>query len=150
MEKSSARLVFAAVVVVLVGGVDLTSAVGKDCVGVESSLVCFGEKMLRNVMKRLGNEKSLQVLPGIEIAQIERSDEERERAFNEIDGQDDGLLARLSRYLVNHELKINLGELVEKSTLQDAVRSTLRDVGDVEGSYDRKDKYELILHTFTL
>ncbi|XP_055618238.1 uncharacterized protein LOC129763322 [Toxorhynchites rutilus septentrionalis] len=142
MEKSSARLVFAAVMVALVGWVNLTSAASsstKDCVGVESSLVCFGEKMLRNVMKQVGKEKSLHVLPGVEIAQIVRSDEERERAFNEIDGTDEGLLGRLSRYLVDHELKINLGALVDNSKLQDAMRSTILDVGDVEEAR-KKDK----------
>ncbi|XP_055586638.1 uncharacterized protein LOC129739241 [Uranotaenia lowii] len=124
----------------------------KDCSDAESTFLCYGRQMLRTVLKRLANERSLRLMPGIEIVEISHSPEERERAFNEVDGSDGasgggpvGILQRVARYLANHELKINLGELARRSDLQDVVRSTLKTMsqdvlgGDLEEAR-KKDK----------
>lgn len=142
MEKSSSR----SLVLVLLLGLTLveTKDMFKDCTAMGNSLSCYGAKMVRNAIKQLASEKSLKLMPGVEIAQAEtqQSDEERQRAYNEVtsDQEDTGPLGWITRYLTSHELKVNLGEMIRKSDLQRVVRTTLMTVheamsGDVEGSF---------------
>ncbi|XP_065088810.1 uncharacterized protein Osi5 [Ochlerotatus camptorhynchus] len=144
MEKSSAR----SLVLVLLLGLALveTKDMFKDCAGMGNSVSCYGAKMVRNVVKQLASEKSLQLVPGVEIVEAVTQRNEEERAYNEItsEPEDTGLLGRITRYLTSHELKINLGEMIRKSELQRMVRTTLTTVheeiaGDVEEAR-KKDK----------
>lgn len=110
----------------------------KDCLGVKNSMYCFGTKIVQNGLKRLASEKSLQIMPGLEIVEAapQGSAEEGYRSYNEINNEEDtGVLGRVSRYLANHELKVNLGEMMRKNDLQNVLRTIQDDmVGEMEGT----------------
>ncbi|XP_058839365.1 uncharacterized protein LOC131694870 [Topomyia yanbarensis] len=124
MGKAAVRLVYVIFWVSFAGCLDVTFAF-KDCVGVDSTLACYGARVMRNVMKRLTSEKSLKLMPGVEIVPVERSDEEQDRTVNEIGEEREGVLDRIGGYLASHELKINLGNMAQKGEIQNVVRSTL-------------------------
>ncbi|XP_062540352.1 uncharacterized protein LOC134208384 [Armigeres subalbatus] len=148
MENSSARSSLVAVMFLAVGLVlpVYSKDVFKDCAGVENTVSCFGSKMVQNGLKRLASEKSLRIVPGVEIVEAtpHDSDEEAYRSFNEIQEEETGVLGRVTRYLGNHELKINLGEMMGKIELRNVLQTTLKSfqddmVGDIEEAR-KKDK----------
>lgn len=139
MEKSSARsamLVLMAVMVIALALPVESKDVFKDCSGVKNSMYCFGSMMVQNGLKRLASEKSLQIAPGLEVVETasQESADEGYRSFNEVKEEDSGVLARVSRYLANHELKINLSEMMRKNELQNVLKTIQDDmVGEMQG-----------------
>ncbi|KAL9694201.1 hypothetical protein quinque_013486 [Culex quinquefasciatus] len=115
--------------VVFIGGVQAAFKDIGGCARLDSAWSCYGGRILRNVVKQFAAEKSLELMPGVEIVQVDRSGEERNRELNEVDDRDDGsVTGSVTRYLTNHELKVNLGEMVRKSEIQNVVRATLETV----------------------
>lgn len=115
--------------VVFIGGVQAAFKDIGGCARLDSAWSCYGGRILRNVVKHLAAEKSLELMPGVEIVQVDRSGEERNRELNEVDDRDDGsVTGSVTRYLTNHELKVNLGEMVRKSEIRNVVRATLETV----------------------
>ncbi|EDS30700.1 conserved hypothetical protein [Culex quinquefasciatus] len=101
--------------VVFIGGVQAAFKDIGGCARLDSAWSCYGGRILRNVVKQFAAEKSLELMPGVEIVQVDRSGEERNRELNEVDDRDDGsVTGSVTRYLTNHELKVNLGEMVRK------------------------------------
>ncbi|XP_062705638.1 uncharacterized protein LOC134283976 [Aedes albopictus] len=145
MEKSSARsamLVLMAVMVIALALPVESKDVFKDCSGVKNSMYCFGSMMVQNGLKRLASEKSLQIAPGLEVVETasQESADEGYRSFNEVKEEDTGVLARVSRYLANHELKINLSEMMRKNELQNVLKTIQDDmVGEMQEAR-KKDK----------
>uniref|UniRef100_A0A182Q5Q3 Uncharacterized protein n=1 Tax=Anopheles farauti TaxID=69004 RepID=A0A182Q5Q3_9DIPT len=107
-------------------GTALSMPSGKDCGGAEGGISCHGAKIVRNLVRRLarsGNaDDTLKLYPGVEIVEA-ISAEERERSLNEVTDDDRSIFGRFARYLQNHELKINFGQLVQRSDIQEAIRT---------------------------
>uniref|UniRef100_A0A182N5N8 Uncharacterized protein n=1 Tax=Anopheles dirus TaxID=7168 RepID=A0A182N5N8_9DIPT len=112
---------------VLAHGSALSMPGGKDCGGAEGGLSCHGAKIVRNLVRRMSRSGSaddaLKLLPGVEIVEANGA-EERERSLNEVTPDDDrSMFGRFARYLQHHELKINFGQLVQRSDIQEAIRT---------------------------
>ncbi|XP_058118113.1 uncharacterized protein LOC131289490 [Anopheles ziemanni] len=115
-------------VVVLVGCTLALGSAQKDCGTSEGALSCHGAKIVRNLVKRLARSgKSEEVgvvklFPGVEIVDASGS-EDRERSFNEVPDEDRTVFGRVGKYLQSHEIKINFGQLLKRSDIQDAIRT---------------------------
>uniref|UniRef100_A0A182MPW8 Uncharacterized protein n=1 Tax=Anopheles culicifacies TaxID=139723 RepID=A0A182MPW8_9DIPT len=112
---------------VLAYGSALTTQGAKDCSGTDGGLSCHGAKIVRNLVRRLARsgkgDDALKLFPGVEI--VTNGDaEERERSLNEVADDDRTMFGRFARYLQSHELKINFGQLVQRSDIQEAIRTT--------------------------
>ncbi|XP_058443934.1 uncharacterized protein LOC131425790 [Malaya genurostris] len=128
MRKATERLVVVLFWVGIANCADATFGF-KDCAGSESILTCYGSRIVQNVVKRLSSEKSLKLMPGVEIVSVNHNDDGPDRTVsNEISNEREGVLERIGRYLENHALKINLGDVVQRNLIQDVVRSSLSTV----------------------
>uniref|UniRef100_A0AAG5D1I3 Protein osiris 5 n=1 Tax=Anopheles atroparvus TaxID=41427 RepID=A0AAG5D1I3_ANOAO len=100
----------------------------KDCGTSEGALSCHGAKIVRNLVKRLARSGKaeevgvVKLFPGVEIVQA-GSAEERERSFNEVQDEERTVFGRVGKYLQSHEIKINFGQLLKRSDIQDAIRT---------------------------
>ncbi|XP_035775011.1 uncharacterized protein LOC118457487 [Anopheles albimanus] len=100
----------------------------KDCGMGEGALSCHGAKVVRNLVKRLARpvkvdeSGAMKLFPGVEIVELPTV-EEQERSFNEVTEEDRTVFGRIGRYLQSHEIKINFGQLLKRSDIQDAIRT---------------------------
>ncbi|XP_052863715.1 uncharacterized protein LOC128270355 [Anopheles cruzii] len=100
----------------------------KDCGTGEGSLSCHGAKVARHLLKRLARPVKLEevsvvkLFPGVEIVDVSDG-EERERSLNEVTEEDRTVFGRVGKYLQSHEIKINFGQLLKRSDIQDAIRT---------------------------
>ncbi|XP_053672242.1 uncharacterized protein LOC128722590 [Anopheles nili] len=103
---------------------------GKDgCSGPDGALACHGTRLVRTLVRRMARgtspadeSGSVRLLPGVEIVEsaAEGPTVERERSLNE--EEDRTVLGRIGRYLQQHELRINLGQMVQRGDIQEAIR----------------------------
>uniref|UniRef100_A0A182SDS2 Uncharacterized protein n=1 Tax=Anopheles maculatus TaxID=74869 RepID=A0A182SDS2_9DIPT len=111
---------------VLTYGTALSAQGAKDCGGTDGGLSCHGAKIVRNLVQRLARsgkaDDALKLFPGVEIV-ANGDPEERERSLNDVADDDRSMFGRFARYLQNHELKINFGQLVQRSDIQEAIRT---------------------------
>ncbi|XP_049547965.1 uncharacterized protein LOC125959197 [Anopheles darlingi] len=95
----------------------------------EGALSCHGAKVVRNLVKRLARPVKvdetggLKLFPGVEIVELTNGAEERERSFNEVTEEERTVFGRIGKYLQSHEIKINFGQLLKRSDIQDAIRT---------------------------
>ena len=75
-------------------------------------------------------EKNIKLLPGLEIIQAEDdSVNNKNNSNNNSDiGRNMGYIERVLKYLRSHELKINLHNVIEKSTLNNIMASTFKEL----------------------
>lgn len=94
----------------------LASAQLDNCSKDPATLLCRGERAMRNVLRNLSkSEKPLVIMRGLEIVPLPNEVEAPPTAATDADA-DATLLDSLSTYLRTHELNLKLADLLDESS----------------------------------
>lgn len=111
------------------------TATDPDCSNTDSKFACHGNRVLRDVMDHLTEDKPLRLIPGIEVLEVPSIS--TGRSSNEI--EDDSVIGRVAKYMSTHEVKIKFPELMEKAEFADVINVAMKSLDDskmVVGKFD--------------
>lgn len=98
-------------------------AAAADCQAADSPALCHGVRVLRSVV----NMRPLRIVDGVEIVRIpangsNSADHQQQRSTG------NGYVDRVLQYVQSHEIKISMGELVQRSGVVEVFGRALQEV----------------------